>query len=305
MSFLINSYRSSGKFGAHAYWRIFMSNTNGASDFLNLAQIQFLNHSGTLIPATGGTVLFSTQTASNEAFYCFDGTPLANSWLSTSPTNQYVGYQFTSPVAPETVTLWGPNSGNILRCPLNCTMDYSDNGSSWTTAISFSMYGPVFSSSQTFPTVTPPAGSHRFWRVFCSDNNGGSSFIILDEIQFRATPGGANLTAGATASYGGNTVGRVQYSSDVGGDEAYNAFTGTGALWASNGTTNQYNGWVFPSATPVQEVALTSGNGQAARAPKNMAIQYSDDGTTWTTQKTLAAQTGWASTGETRVFAAI
>lgn len=290
--------------GVHQYWRVYCTNNNGGSA-VNIAQVIFLDAYGVQVATSGGTVIKSSETVTNEAYYVFDGTPLANSWLASTAANEWVGYNFPSQVAIAGVTIWGPNSGIITRCPKDMLLQYSDDGAAWTTLFAFHFYGPVFNTGRTFPLATPSPGYHYQWRLDCADNNGGASYIIVDNIEFRATAGGADQTAGmSSASYGGNSSGRVTYSSDMPGGEAYNAFGGAGPWWESNGTTNQWDGAIFPTPVRVQEVAVLSASGQANRAPQNMSLSYSDDGVTWVKKTTFAAQTGWAAGGETRILSA-
>lgn len=291
-------------FGVHQYWRVYALNNNGGTSYIQIAQVEFLDASGNLIAPSGGTVIFSSEVISNEAVYAFDGTPLANSWLGNGTTNQWIGYQFPAAKAVASVRLWTAG-GTIDRAPKDCILQSSNDGSTWVDAFSFSYYYPVISTARTFPLATPAAGYHYAWRLFCADNNGGSTWIIINEIEFHSTIGGADITSSA-ASYTGDTTGRVIYSSFDGSGDAYLAFSGTSGQWLSAGTTNQWIGQAFPNPVAIAEIAVTSANGQASRAPQNMKLEYSDDGgSTWTAQKTFAAQTAWGSTGETRVLAAI
>jgi hypothetical protein len=306
MGMLVNPYRfaaaggGGGSYGAHRYWRIFCSNNNGGGSFTALAEVEF-RIGGTDQTGTG-TAYGSNQLSGNEYSKAFDNNS-TTAWAASGVTNQYIAYDFGSAIAIEDVTVM-PDLGLVTSAPKDCNVQYSDDNSTWTTAFSFSLYGPVGRASYTFPEPAPVAGFHRLWRLFCIDNNGGGAFITLDEMEMRASAGGADQTANVGT---GSTSGRVIFSSDFSGNDAYRVFdnvTGTANYWASNGVTNAYVGFIFPAAVKVEEIALTAGKDAPSRNPKNMTLDYSDDGTTWTTQKTFAAQTGWVA-NETRVLTAI
>jgi len=293
----------------HAYWRVFCTDNWGDATGIIIAEVEFLDSVGAVITATGGTAIGSDDVGGNEFSKAFDGT--ATAWFANSaPTNQWVGYQFSSNVAATGVRLTMATSGTnfLTRMPKNCKLEYSDDGSSWTTVYSFvnmSLSGSV----QTTPETPPASGYHKLWRVFCVDNNGGTTLIVLDEIEFRATAGGADQIAAMTSN-NGTASQRVDGSSiaTVGNEgwRAFNDITDSANDWAANGTTNQWIGVIVSTAIKVEEVLLKCGNttNDRNRAPKNMRIEYSDDGTTWTTQKTLAAQTAWG-VNESRVLAAV
>src|SRR6185312_4564472 len=183
----------------------------------------------TVITATGGTAIGSTQATGNEYTKAFDGTTTGSGgWASSSGnvTNQWVGY-------------------------------------------------------------------HHFWRLFCTDNNGGSTYIEIDEVEFRATSGGSDQVPAMSSNNGagsGSSAARPVGSSQLGaGNEIYRAFDNTTApfnAWASSGTTNQYVGALLATPIAVQEILVRAG-ADTTNAPKNMTLDYSDDGVTWTTQKTF------------------
>lgn len=308
----INPYRfassaPSGAYGNHAYWRVYATNNNGSTSFISLAEVVFKNGAGTTIPATGGAVLYSSQAngSTDAASKAFDGNP-ATSWATASGTitNSYIGYHFASAVGVEQVTLTlPPTNGN--QSPKDCKLQYSDDGTTWSDAFTFSIPDWVIGQTRTFPE-TLDSGYHRMFRLFCTNNNGGSAFITMDEMEMRATSGGADQTA--SVGLGGTTAGRVTGTSLGSGNEAYRLFdnvTNTGNYWAGSSTTNQWVAFIFPNPVKVEEISLTAPNTSATRVAKDMLLQYSDDGgSTWTTQKTFASQTGWAAS-ESRTLAAI
>ncbi len=143
--------------------------------------------------------------------------------------------------------------------------------------------------------------AHRYWRVFFTAVN-GSTIVGLTEVEFRATPGGADQTGVGfgTAISGGDFGGAFLKA---------NAYDNTAAEWASPfpSIPGAWIGWDrgLGFTMSVQEVALTNrstgGADNQAQAPRTFAIQWSDDAVTWTTVWDLLNETSWGN-GETRVY---
>ena len=142
-----------------------------------------------------------------------------------------------------------------------------------------------------------PHGSHAYWR-FVSMAADSDDAVCFAEIEFRATPGGADQATGGTP-----TASSVWTASNP-DLFAANAFDDNPAtIWSAENNTNY--AWLryqFASPVEVAEVAITARNDVAAdTSPGEFAIQYSDDGTTWTTAWVVLGETGW-SLGQTRVY---
>lgn len=130
-----------------------------------------------------------------------------------------------------------------------------------------------------------PVG-HRYYQLNISATGTSGNYCGIPELQLRTTVGGASVAVGGTASA----------NSSYSGYPASNAFDGnTGTSWFSNGT----------SAPFILEYDFGSGNahkivqyaiyGQTTlgQTPSSWTLEYSDDGTTWTTAdtRTSAAMT--------------
>lgn len=297
-----SNFDSGGLYGTHQYWRVFCTDNWGDGTGIAISEVVFLDSAGGVIPATGGTAIGSDDSTGNEYSKAFDGGATTNGWFADSgPANQWVGYNFPSakPVERVRVTTMSSGTNFLTRMPKNCKLQYSDNGSSWSDAFNFFSVN-VSGGVQTFPE-TPAAGYHKFWRIFVLTN--ASTSTQIDEIELRATSGGADQTAVLTSTNGGSS-GRVLFNSEGVGNEAWRAYDNTTGSWFTNTSSgaNQYNGYLFPTAVKVEEVSIkaTSNN---TRAPTSFRVDYSDDGSSWTTQKTISSLT-WAA-NETKVLAAI
>jgi hypothetical protein len=135
--------------------------------------------------------------------------------------------------------------------------------------------------------------AHTYWRLYITENNGDTSYTSVNELEFRGSIGGADLCTGGAPISG-------PYFSSLPPSNAFDDNVST-YLVLTNPLPN-YIGYQFASPVQVVQIAITATHsGEAARGPKTIAVQYSDDGTTWTTLTTLPPQTVWG-TEETRVF---
>lgn len=138
--------------------------------------------------------------------------------------------------------------------------------------------------------------AHRYWRVYISVNQGGSN-ISLVEIEMRGTPGGLDLTGSGTAfaSSQFNASNAPQYAFD----------NNTGTQWASLGNAPSWIAYDFGSGNDVEivEVVGTARGGSAFnQSPMMGTIDYSDDGSTWTTSYGFVFQSNWT-VSQTRILA--
>lgn len=275
-------------------WRLFITNNHGSATFVSIQELKFYDSGGSEIVATGGTPLKSTETAGNEATKAFDNTSTDWSTSSGSVANQYIGYSYPSPKNVAKVGI-KVTAGTVDRTPKDCLLQYYD-GATWQTLETFTLRWPVLSVERVFPEAALASGYHRAWRIWMTDNNGGTSFVGFSDAELRATSGGADQTA-VLLSNAGSASGRIIGSSIANaGNEGYKAFDDvTTNAFAASGTTNQWVGFVFPTPVTVLQAMINSGTGlSAARTVKNGKIEWSDDdGGSWTTAGTFS-KTGWA-----------
>ena len=132
--------------------------------------------------------------------------------------------------------------------------------------------------------------AHLYWRILNVTDHGG---LAIGQISMAATFGGANQCTGGTATA----------SSTYGGYVASNCFTGVSTdFWSSNG--DSLNVWIqyqFPSPVDVVELVIFPrpdylANTQGLRL---FDLQYSDDGTNFTTVANWYPQTWNAGVSQT------
>lgn len=126
--------------------------------------------------------------------------------------------------------------------------------------------------------------NHRYWRC---DVTAGTTYIACAKLVWRLTSGGTDQT-----TTGGSGFADSFYAPEsLVVANAYDADINT--KWASNGTgTAGYIGWDFGAGNEkdITAVAWTVRNdGSWAQVPSAMDIQWSDDGSTYTTEWSITS----------------
>lgn len=140
------------------------------------------------------------------------------------------------------------------------------------------------------------AGSHRYWRLYITANN-GDTYTGFGEMELRATVSGADLTtpAGAISASSSYVANPVTFAIDNDNTSA----------WFNNGVA--LPAWVaydFGSGVTVGELMLYMRSGDVTiknRYPVNFQLQHSDNNSTWTDALTVAGVV-WSSGPETKTW---
>lgn len=145
--------------------------------------------------------------------------------------------------------------------------------------------------------ATPPADSHAYWRINITQSATlGIAYSSISGLEFRATPGGADQCSGGTA------IADSYYGA---GYEPENAFDhDTSTEWASAIGLPHYIGYQFAAPVSVAQVAVIATDaayGSKSEAPGIFTIEYSDNGSSWTTAASPATQGSWGDS-EVRLF---
>lgn len=128
---------------------------------------------------------------------------------------------------------------------------------------------------------------HRFWRINIATNN-GSVNTAIDELGLHIATGGSDIAVGGTPV--GTMSPQANAFDEISGTEA--AVAGTSGIIGYDFGASNVKG--------VLEVQI-GGPVDPTKAPQAFAIQYSDDGSAWTTAWAVTGQTAWAAS-EKRVF---
>jgi len=143
---------SGSPWGSHSYWRVLLLATDGNSPYGNAfagQNAQFYDHTGGTNLAVGG-VATSTQAYGGipgpyDATHLFDGS--TTNWSSVDTTSgQVVEYQFPAPVSVGAFGWQTRNDAYYHQAPTQFSIQFSDNGSTWTTA--WSVTGAVWSQGE-------------------------------------------------------------------------------------------------------------------------------------------------------------
>lgn len=284
------------------YWRIHVTDTDVDSSFMVwVAEAQFRREVGAGETPSGGTAIGSAHAGSGfEYDKAFDADP-DTGWSSPGDGTlpHWVGYDFGSDhSAAEVMIQAGDTSGRANRAPLDFTIDYSDDGSIWTTLASISDE-PLWSIGEIrtydISNVSPP---FLYWRILATDSNSGDSFEVgIAELQFRESAGQTETHTGGTAF--GSTYAALGFEYD----KSFDDDASTGWVSEDSATLPQHVGYQFAESRDVAEIFMQAMDTQARadRCPTEFTLQGSNDGKVWFDVDSYSGLSAW-SPGETRTF---
>lgn len=121
------------------------------------------------------TSLIGAWTTNSSAF---DGDPTTAASTSAA-LPQSIGARVAGGFTPTKLTIHGPSDPTLA--PTNFSLDYSDNGTTWTTLQSWpSEVGWSLYEKRSY--VVSGAASHPYWRLTVNARNGGSALAIANLI---------------------------------------------------------------------------------------------------------------------------
>lgn len=282
---------------AHTWWRVVVTATNGDT-YARIGELALKSVVGGTNLCTGGTIYKSTEFATsgdNSAAAAFDNNP-ATAWAGTTPAPA-IGYNLTAAADIVQVVITARNdSFGPSGAPQSFNVEYSDNGTAWTLAWQIANQ-TAWTAGEVRAFVSPPpppAGSHAWWRINVSANN-GSTTAQFAELQFRQTAGTSVYPSGGTAA--ASSVYAAGYEADKLFD---NNLTTT---WSSNAAPPQWVNYHYGTPVLVVQVMMTALNNASFtnQTPKDFTVEFSDDGVTWTTLWSVTGQTAWGAS-EVRLF---
>lgn len=153
---------------------------------------------------------------------------------SASALPLWVGAQFSRAFVPGTFAIIS-SASLATEAPKNFTLDWSDDGTTWTTAITpAAQTAWGLSEKRTF-TVTGTPGAHKYWRVNITTNNGGTNTTVAEFFLYES---GQTLATSHPSSSGG--VGFMNYIWQAPGNAGTDAIY-CGALTFNNTTADYWN----------------------------------------------------------------
>jgi hypothetical protein len=296
---------------AHRYWSVNVSAVQSGGTEIMLQSIQLFVSRGGASQCMGSGC--SQQYVYGQAYQAFNGGAGPNPWDSDGTAPQWIGWYFGAQGAQSVYEfeITYSSFANYFA-PATFDLDYSDNGTSWTTAASFT--GVSWTSSETQTFATGVTSSHLYWRLNVTATVGGSIYPVegISAIQLHATSGGANITQGTASA---SSVGTGELGEASGANPANCVMFTT-----NNFGTAGYSGWVSVSSvtsarwvydfgsgvTPSVGVVSLTNTPAISLWPLNtgtsaFTLEHSDDGSTWTVQGSFSGIT-WAAINETQTF---
>lgn len=207
-------------------------------------------------------------------------------------------------------------TSSIYR-PIAAHLEYSDDDSSWTTVENFTGLGDggqPGGQNWLIRWDTSAEGSHRYWRVTLTH---GGTWVFVDAIRFGGpvVSYGRAITLSVTPSgtYPAPAVDVLESGdSDYSNDVSNQLLSGRRAKYSET-FAGQYTGWTaatdatrsatidLGSAIPADYVYITGYYGSALISrPSAIKLEYSDNGSSWTTQEDKSGLTAGGAPGARR-----
>lgn len=310
MSMIVNSFRfgvgGGGGVGAHRYWRVLVLENQSAGS-VPATSCDSLELKDTL----GGSNLATTSTSalSSGEFsgsfindYAFNGTGSGLFWVSENTTYgiNWLGYDFGAGNEKEIIQfVWHkrPDSFGQVEAPTWGVVQYSDDGTNWSSAWSFHFTPNWGTGAESKTASQNTSGGRLFWRIRATNTQGGtSSRFSTGEVEFKATSGGSDL------ANGGRPFSPVAFS---GSNDAARAFD-------NNNTTNYipldalgHIGYSLTSFETINEVTIQVRNDGfgANEGITAGVVESSLDRTNWDTEWSFTTPATWVNnSSEVRTF---
>jgi len=161
------------------------------------------------------------------------------------------------------------------------------------------------------PVASAGPSAHRYWRIVISANDGNTQYFGFTEVELRGSVGGSDLMSTQTG-VGAATAAREVNNSNAAWRGADGSLT---SGWLGTippvGITPENGWWQYDFGNPsqvgvstadVRQIVIHGSFNAPTASPRDFTLQWSDDGTTWTTALTVAGQTGWTGASDARTF---
>jgi hypothetical protein len=312
VSWIVNPFRfGAPPGGRHRYWEILAIHPQGDTTVMRIAEIALAATVGGTNIASGKTVAAIDLSGRGSGFSnpsrITDGSTANSAELTAG--NRHWGYGFRIDLgAPEDVAEVRITNDTTQHTQSLSTfwVRGSDDATNWTTyLIHRKEMWPASQTTKSFPlgVAYPTTGRSNAiaWRMRITANNGAGD-TNLDELEWRATVGGARLNTLTAAGPGGaDPTSGIPYNSYHAGlsyplncpENSADADNAT--RWVGGVTAPVVIGWIFPAPQGIGQIRVRSAL-FASPSPQAWEIEYSTDFNTWTSVLSVSGQTGWGAT---------
>lgn len=282
------------------YWRVYV-HAVASSTQIQTAEIGFLsggvdqvNHA-----EAQSRAFASSEFSSAQEYHAFDGNT-SSRWAAGSAADEWIAWDFGSGNKVDIDGLSLTSGSNATTAPRDFDIQYSADGSSWSTGWSIrGETGWAEAETRSF-TKSDDAwqgvAGPRYWRVYVNSVDGGTQTMV-SELQLRVN--GVDQTVPSEAHLWATE------SSFFSGSEGYRAFDDLTSKWTGQTSSDEWVMWDFGpwGGQPIDGLAMRSrsDHSNTSSTPSNFDVQYSNDGISWTTASSITGETGW-SQGEWRTF---
>lgn len=283
----------------YLWYRIDITAVNGgnsvACDELELVDALGVNLAlGTARTGTASANSTHSWTGAAIGLYQVEGDEPSGSgagWMTASGSTGWTKWIDDSTIECTSVAL---NAGFNNRMVRDFTIQYSDNGSDWTTAFTIVDTG-VWANKEHRIYSWTSVGAHRYWKLDCT-RNWGDSLLAIKVLRYITASGEIissvkrKATVDPTNFLDSGTMARKMFNDDAGAP-------GNTTLWRSAaGTTNTlliHTGVATKLASIKWWISKQSSSWQPTFMPKDFTVEGSNDGTNFDLLLTVTDETSW------------
>lgn len=300
--------------GSAADGSYLLANVASGNRTLSVSADGFQGITATASLPAGGFVVFSPRLSPNEnavgALYgsvtdASTGMPLAGAAVTVSGstaasvTAGAAGDYRIDNLAPGDIQVQVSNSGyhdvivntrvgegaqipfSPVLYPLSETPPPNANSSSVTGTVLDSTTGQPLANARVVVRTTPIT-PHEWWRVRITAGK-STTVVAISDVRFHDRVDGVDLTTGGTA---------IADSTSSASFAAANAFDASSStVWRSGAGFPHWIGYHFANPVRVTEYTVRPSAAHSTEQPTAWALQYSDDGVSWTDADSRSAQT--------------
>src|SRR5436190_4673532 len=267
--------------GLHSYWRINITANNGDGSNVTSGKVYMYNDFDRINKAIGGTPVGSGAGVSGNVLansFNYADANIDSIWIEAG-TSGYIGYHFASPVEINGIFVRARHTA-LTQMLKDFSIDYSDDGSSWTQAWSETgklfpdIHQGLFSWNPAYvPSYTgSKIAAVRYWRTSCYVHT-ADTFTCAEQ-ELALTPAGSDETGSGTASASNQTFGAASNAYD----------NNNTTFWAPASSNFQWLKYDFGSGVTkaIAEMRWKSRSvGSPGQNPKVAEFQFSADDSLW------------------------